>query len=92
MADKAINPVNAVNPTTATQPVGAINNPAPSEFCVKCGRRLEKDEIALTKKLINRGAENFWCLGCLARHFEVSEEVLKAKIIEFREMGCTLFE
>ena len=89
MADKAINPVN---PTTATKPVDAINNPAPSEFCVKCGRRLEKDEIALTKKLINRGAESFWCLSCLARHFEVSEEVLKAKIIEFREMGCTLFE
>lgn len=59
--------------------------------CYHCGRTLEADEIALTKKMINRGAKNYLCLSCLAVHFCVSEEVLLDKIREFREMGCTLF-
>ena len=60
--------------------------------CLRCGRLLEADEIALTKKLINRGAEHYFCLSCLAKRFEVSEENLRIKIREFREMGCTLFK
>ncbi len=59
--------------------------------CFQCGRLLEADEIALTKKLINRGAEHFFCLSCLAVHFEATEESLREKIRYFREMGCTLF-
>ena len=59
--------------------------------CLQCGRLLEADEIALTKKLINRGASHFFCLSCLAARFEASEDDLRAKIREFREMGCTLF-
>ena len=59
--------------------------------CLQCGRVLEADEIALTKKMINRGAEQFFCLSCLAEHFDVPEENLRQKIREFREMGCTLF-
>ena len=49
------------------------------------------DEIALTKKLINRGMEKFFCLTCLAKSFSVSEELLKEKIEQFKRMGCTLF-
>lgn len=59
--------------------------------CAGCGRSLNKDEIALTKKLINRGAEKFFCLTCLAKSFSVSEELLKEKIEQFKRMGCTLF-
>ena len=59
--------------------------------CLQCGRTLEADEIALTKKMINRGASQFFCLSCLASHFDVPEENLRQKIREFREMGCTLF-
>ena len=59
--------------------------------CLQCGRPLQADEIALTKKMINRGAEQFFCLSCLAAHFDVPEENLREKIREFREMGCTLF-
>jgi len=61
-------------------------------FCRQCGRVLEPDEIALTRKMINRGANSFFCLFCLARHFDVSEDDLRNKIREFREMGCTLFQ
>ena len=59
--------------------------------CCRCSRILIPDETALTKKMINRGADRFFCLSCLAEHFEVSENALQQKIREFREMGCTLF-
>ena len=59
--------------------------------CAACGRVLEPDEIALTRKIINRGASRFFCITCLAEHFQVSEDVLREKIVQFREMGCTLF-
>ena len=60
-------------------------------LCCRCARPLEPDEIALTRKLINRGAVRFFCLSCLADHFDVTEEILRRKIRDFREMGCTLF-
>ena len=61
--------------------------------CCVCGRTpLSKDEIALTKKLIDRSARSFPCLPCLSKSLEVSEEELLAKIREFKEKGCTLFQ
>lgn len=59
--------------------------------CKNCSSLLEKDEIALTKKLMNRGATQFYCFHCLAAHFEVSVPDLKQKVLEFKQMGCTLF-
>lgn len=59
--------------------------------CKVCGKPVEHDEIGLTKKLINRGATEFYCIECLAQKFEVTKEDLEKKIAEFREMGCTLF-
>ena len=60
--------------------------------CVRCGAPLVKDDIAMTRKMINRGAESFYCLPCLADHFELTEDILREKIKEFRAMGCTLFQ
>ena len=62
-----------------------------SPACSGCGRPLTPDEIALTRKMVNRGAVRFCCLSCLADHFDVPEDTLRQKIREFREMGCTLF-
>ena len=59
--------------------------------CARCGAVLEKDDIALTRKMVNRGAETFFCVSCLAGHFELTEEILRNKIKEFKAMGCTLF-
>lgn len=59
--------------------------------CKVCTKPLENDEIALTKKLINRGATEFMCIDCLAEKFEATREQLQGKIEEFRKMGCTLF-
>lgn len=62
------------------------------EPCLCCGAPLSRDEVGLTKKLINRGATEFLCYGCMAAHFQVTVDDLHRKVEEFREMGCTLFE
>lgn len=61
--------------------------------CYVCAKSpLTKDEIGLTKKLINKKAISFYCLSCLAEHLEVTEEELLAKVEEFKNEGCTLFK
>ncbi|MGN0989668.1 MAG: hypothetical protein ACI4N6_05105 [Eubacteriales bacterium] len=63
------------------------------ERCVKCGKLLESDEIALHKKMINRGAKkDFMCIECLGKYFGVTPESLREKIVQLKEMGCTLFD
>ena len=59
--------------------------------CCDCGKTLEKDEIALTYKLIDPNAEEFYCLNCMAENIGCTVEDLKEKIVEFKEQGCTLF-
>lgn len=61
--------------------------------CYVCGKSpLTKDEIGLTKKIIDKKAKRFYCLPCLAEYLEVTEEELLAKIEEFKDEGCTLFK
>ena len=61
--------------------------------CYVCGKApLSKDEIGLTRKLIDKKAKIFYCLPCMADYFEVTEEELIAKIEEFKAEGCTLFK
>ena len=62
------------------------------EVCASCGAPLSRDEIAVTKKLINRGAKAFFCVSCLAKRFDVTPQVIQDRIAYFREMGCTLFD
>lgn len=60
--------------------------------CYVCGKNnLTKNEIGLTKKLIDRNTTYYYCLSCLAEYLEVTEEELVAKIEEFKDEGCTLF-
>ena len=59
--------------------------------CKKCGKELTMDEIGLHKKLVNRGATEFWCIGCLGEYYGISEAALRKKIEIFKEQGCTLF-
>ncbi len=53
---------------------------------------MTKDEIGLTKKIIDKKATAFYCLACMAEYLEVTEEELLAKIEEFKNEGCTLFK
>ena len=59
--------------------------------CMACKVILEKDEIALNKKLFSKSVQNFYCLKCLSNYLELPEELLKQKIIEFKQQGCGLF-
>ena len=61
------------------------------KVCCDCGKSLKKDEIALSKKLIDIDTEDFYCLPCMAEYFGCDEDELKIKIREFKEQGCTLF-
>lgn len=60
--------------------------------CYVCGKTpLTKNEIGLTKKLMDQKAKSFYCIDCLADYLEVTTEELEAKIEEFKEEGCKLF-
>lgn len=60
-------------------------------ICKYCGKKLNKDWIALNRKLISKELKEFMCLNCLADDFDCEIEDLKIKIEEFKEEGCTLF-
>ena len=60
--------------------------------CKGCGCALTWDEMAATRKLINRGTREFFCVDCLAAHFEVQKEDIRERIEYFKAIGCTLFE
>lgn len=62
------------------------------EHCTKCGKELLSDEIAIYKRLVNRGADKFWCISCLAKYMQVEISDIEEKIIHFKKMGCTLFK
>lgn len=60
--------------------------------CVICEKEiLEKNIIGLNKKLLGNDIKNYYCMSCLAEFLGVTEEELLAKIDEFKEQGCKLF-
>ena len=61
------------------------------DHCQACGCPLTPDEVAITRKLVNRGATAFFCVPCLAARFEVTPAVIEERIAYFKSMGCTLF-
>ena len=56
-----------------------------------CGKDLQKIDIGLSKKLINRGTTTYFCISCLAKKYNCSEELLREKAEHFKKMGCSLF-
>ena len=61
------------------------------EKCNLCNKELQKIDIGLSKKLINRGTTTYFCISCLAKKYNCSEELLREKAEHFKNMGCTLF-
>ncbi|WP_217653099.1 hypothetical protein [Fibrobacter sp. UWOV1] len=53
---------------------------------------MQKDEIAVCKKLLGRNVKNFYCLDCLAAYLGTTVEDIKDKIEEFKAEGCVLFK
>ncbi|MBQ2668352.1 MAG: hypothetical protein IJF56_06990 [Clostridia bacterium] len=60
--------------------------------CRTCGAPLHGDDIAIYRKLVYRGAEDFLCISCLAAYFKCPKEEIEKRIRYYRESGeCTLF-
>lgn len=60
--------------------------------CKICSKKLNKDWIALHKKLLDTDAKEFLCIYCLAETFSCDVSDLEIKIEEFKDNGCTLFQ
>ena len=60
--------------------------------CCNCKKApLSKDEIGITKKLVDKKAIRFYCLPCLAEAIGTTADELQTKIDEFKAEGCDLF-
>lgn len=59
--------------------------------CESCKRPLDKDEIALNKKLLGRSIKQYLCLDCLAIYLNTDIVYLEEQIVQFKEDGCALF-
>ena len=60
--------------------------------CFKCGKPLESDAIPIYKKMVNRCAEEFMCIDCLAEFVEMPRSAIEALIDYYTESGtCALF-
>lgn len=60
-------------------------------LCEACRQPLRNDEIALNLKLRSRSIGTFFCLKCLSRRFDCSQEELTQMAAFFRDNGCELF-
>ena len=45
--------------------------------CKNCAKELTNDEVGMTKKLINRGSAEFYCMDCLAQIFKCDRALLE---------------
>lgn len=61
--------------------------------CRFCGNPVDKDTIALNKKLIHRDtpADAMVCIQCMAGILDCTEEDLRSKIEDYKNEGCALF-
>lgn len=63
-----------------------------TEYCVRCGKKLARLDVAATMKFINRGATEYYCLDCIAEHYGVPVARLREMIEYYRRQGCALFQ
>lgn len=59
--------------------------------CMRCSKRLCRDDIGAYKKFVDRGSTTFLCKECLAERLGVSTALIEEKIAYFKEEGCCLF-
>lgn len=59
--------------------------------CQKCGAPLGGDDIAIYRRLVDRGAREYLCANCLADSFGCSRACIDEKIRYFKSIGCLLF-
>ena len=60
-------------------------------ICRKCGKELDRFDKGFYKKLVNRAAEDYMCIGCTSGYFRFSEKHAWEMIRRFQKQGCMLF-
>ena len=55
--------------------------------CKQCGAPLGGDDIAIYRKLVHRGAQEFLCIDCLAAYFQCPRAEIEKRIRWYRESG-----
>lgn len=61
--------------------------------CVWCDEPItSKDIIGINRKLTAEDTHIFYCLPCFAEYLGCEVSDLKAKIQQFKEEGCKLFQ
>ncbi len=62
------------------------------KYCMECGADLYADDIAIHRKLVQRNAEEFYCIDCLGELMGSTRQEIEKLIKYYRESGqCTLF-
>ena len=65
---------------------------AKQKSCFCCGKSpLTKDEIGISKKLVDVNMTEYYCYECLAENFDCTVQDILQKIEDFKEEGCVLF-
>ena len=59
--------------------------------CCLCEKSVSADEIAMTRRLVRKTADEFFCMGCLSERLGISVPDLEKKMAYFKAIGCTLF-
>lgn len=73
------------------RPRVTVQPPDKSELCMICGKKLQKTDIGLHKKLIHRYARKFMCVDCLSKYINVPKQDLLDKAEYFKTHGCSFF-
>jgi len=61
-----------------------------NKFCNECGKRLKKNDVALSMKLYGRNSK-YKCINCLMKDFDLNKKDIEDLIKEFMADGCKLF-
>lgn len=56
-----------------------------------CGKKVKKDEVALSMKYFGRNTTKFMCYKHLSESLGVSRKELKERVQDFKRDGCSLF-
>lgn len=61
-------------------------------LCKKCGAEVTKDEASFSRKCFGSGEDNFYCIECVAKTFNIPVWKIYKKIEEYKEDGCCFFK
>jgi phosphoadenosine phosphosulfate reductase len=56
-----------------------------------CGKKVNKNEAALSMKYLGRNTKQIMCMSCLSKCLDRDKTQLRQDIKEFKKQGCSLF-